>query len=152
MVERTVQRDGERLLERSADFTAYSLLQQWDEEFFIRPGPAPDLFGYVVGASESWAAVRGNGAVLHARGLFEGELTAEALDEPRIVSDSGGTAFRVLAKPLLLWVNDGLMAVFFLLVALELKRELLDGYLSDRSALTLPLAGAVAGALVLRQS
>ena len=53
----------------------------------------------------------------------------------------------VLAKPLLLWVNDGLMAVFFLLVALELKRELLVGHLSDRSQLTLPVVGAVAGML-----
>ncbi len=36
-----------------------------------------------------------------------------------------------ISKPLLLWVNDGLMAVFFFLVGMELKREILDGHLSS---------------------
>ncbi len=50
-----------------------------------------------------------------------------------------------IAKPLLLWINDGLMAVFFFLVGLELKRELLEGELSDKRNIILPAVGAVGG-------
>lgn len=50
-----------------------------------------------------------------------------------------------LSKPVLLWINDGLMAVFFFLIGLELKRELLEGELSDLSRLALPAVAAVAG-------
>lgn len=53
-----------------------------------------------------------------------------------------------IAKPLLLWINDGLMAVFFLLVALEIKREALSGQLSSRDQLILPMLCAVAGVAV----
>lgn len=51
-------------------------------------------------------------------------------------------------KPVLLWINDLWMAIFFFLVGLELKRELMEGELSDRSQLVLPVAGAVGGMLV----
>jgi Na+:H+ antiporter, NhaA family len=53
-----------------------------------------------------------------------------------------------IAKPLLLWVNDGLMAVFFFLVGLELKRELIEGELSDKRNIILPGVGAIGGMLV----
>lgn len=53
-----------------------------------------------------------------------------------------------LDKPLLLWVNDGLMAVFFLLVGLEIKREVLTGELSNRRSATLPIVAALGGMVV----
>lgn len=53
-----------------------------------------------------------------------------------------------IEKPLLLWVNDGLMAVFFFLVGLELKREVLEGQLSDPKEIVLPALGALGGMLV----
>lgn len=59
-----------------------------------------------------------------------------------------GVGSVVINKPLLLWVNDGLMAVFFLLVGLEIKRELLTGELSERRSAALPLVAAVGGMVV----
>ncbi|HXY05530.1 MAG TPA: Na+/H+ antiporter NhaA [Burkholderiaceae bacterium] len=54
----------------------------------------------------------------------------------------------LLAKPLLLWINDGLMSIFFLLVGLEVKREILDGELSTPSQIVLPAAAALGGMLL----
>ena len=53
-----------------------------------------------------------------------------------------------LQKPLILWINDGLMAVFFFLVGLELKRELLEGNLKNPRDILLPGAAAVGGMAV----
>src|SRR5687768_2356477 len=53
-----------------------------------------------------------------------------------------------LTKSLLHWVNDGLMAIFFLVVALEIKRETLSGQLAGRERLVMPLVCAAAGVVV----
>ena len=53
-----------------------------------------------------------------------------------------------IAKPSLLWINDGLMALFFLLIGLEVKREVLEGHLSKPSQVILPGAAAVGGMVV----
>jgi NhaA family Na+:H+ antiporter len=53
-----------------------------------------------------------------------------------------------IAKPLLLWINDGLMAIFFFLIGLELKREILEGQLSSVKTIALPALGAFGGMVV----
>jgi len=59
-----------------------------------------------------------------------------------------GTDWLVLAKPLLVWVNDLWMAVFFFLVGLEIKREFVSGELSQRSQAVLPMVAALGGMVV----
>jgi len=51
-------------------------------------------------------------------------------------------------KPLLLWINDGLMAVFFFHVGLELKREVCEGELSNPKNIVFPAAGAIGGMIL----
>jgi NhaA family Na+:H+ antiporter len=53
-----------------------------------------------------------------------------------------------LKYPILLWINDGLMAIFFLLVGLEIKRELVEGELSSLKKASLPIFAAIGGMLV----
>ena len=53
-----------------------------------------------------------------------------------------------IAKPLLLWVNDGLMAIFFFVVGLEVKREVMEGHLSSPSQIILPGIAAIGGMAV----
>lgn len=53
-----------------------------------------------------------------------------------------------LRYPLELWINDGLMAVFFLLVGLEIKREILEGELSSPKKAAMPVFAAIGGMLV----
>ena len=52
-----------------------------------------------------------------------------------------------MSKPLILWINDGLMAVFFFLIGLELKREMLEGRLNTPREVMLPGIAALGGML-----
>lgn len=66
---------------------------------------------------------------------------AELLSLPVAVTIGGAG----IDKPLLLWINDGLMAIFFFLVGMELKREVLEGHLSSLRQASLPAVAAVGG-------
>lgn len=59
-----------------------------------------------------------------------------------------GTHLFGLEYPVSIWINDGLMAIFFLLVGLEIKRELIEGELSSFKNASLPIFAAVGGMLV----
>ncbi|XAP78493.1 Na+/H+ antiporter NhaA [Citromicrobium bathyomarinum] len=79
-------------------------------------------------------------ALLAANTIFSGSYFG-ALDTP--VSVAIGSF--AIDKPLLLWINDGLMAVFFFLVGLEVKREVVEGQLSSWNQASLPLVAAIGG-------
>ena len=70
------------------------------------------------------------------------------LNMPLQIGISINDVFYGLDKPLLLWVNDALMTLFFLVVGLEIKRELLIGELSSRSKALQPLFAAIGGVVV----
>jgi NhaA family Na+:H+ antiporter len=92
--------------------------------------------GIVLGAAAAVALILANSPF--------GSLYARFLDLPMAVQAGGF----LLKKPLLLWINDGLMAVFFLLVGLEVKREVLEGGLSEPSRAVLPVLAAIGGMIV----
>ncbi len=59
-----------------------------------------------------------------------------------------GTEMFQLNYPISIWINDGLMAIFFLLVGLEIKREIVEGELSSLKNASLPIVAAVGGMVV----
>ena len=69
-------------------------------------------------------------------GVYDGVLSSYLA----VTINGGG-----LEKPLILWINDGLMAIFFFLIGLELKRELLEGKLKDPADVVLPGVAAIGG-------
>ncbi|EGV42058.1 Na+/H+ antiporter NhaA [Bizionia argentinensis JUB59] len=82
-------------------------------------------------------------AIVWANSGFAGSYQALWQYELGIVTDS--FEFK---KPLILWVNDGLMAIFFFLIGLEIKRELIIGELNSMKKLAFPLFGALGGMIV----
>ena len=69
----------------------------------------------------------------------------DSLLETPVVIQIGALAIN---KPLLLWINDGLMAIFFFLVGLEIKREIVEGRLSNLRQAGLPVLAAIGGMVV----
>lgn len=85
-------------------------------------------------------------AVLLAMALANSPLSDQFFDLWQTQVTVGAGGIFLLTKPLILWINDGLMAVFFLLVGLELKRELLVGELASPKQALFPAVGALGGA------
>ncbi len=76
---------------------------------------------------------------------FENSSLAYIYDQLLTLPVSVNIGALSIDKPLLLWINDGLMAVFFFLVGLEIKREVIEGQLSSKEQIILPAIGAVGG-------
>jgi NhaA family Na+:H+ antiporter len=110
----------------------YTRLYQSLREFLRLEASA----GIVLGAAAALALIVSNSGLAHLYDLFL-ELPVEV---------RFGAFY--IGKPLLLWINDGLMAIFFLLVGLEIKRELLEGELSTIGQALLPALAAVGGMAV----
>ena len=98
--------------------------------------------------TESASGVLLIGAAALALRVGELALGGELLRPARIYPSACGFGAWSLEKPLLLWVNDLLMAVFFFVIGLEIKREVLVGELAGWRRASLPAAGALGGMLV----
>lgn len=74
--------------------------------------------------------------------------TSSAEDFQNFLDTKIGTEIFHLNYSLSVWINDGLMTIFFLLVGLEIKRELVEGELSDIKKASLPIFAAIGGMLI----
>ena len=111
--------------------TTQSVTQAWRE--FLRLESAG---GLILVSASIFALVLANSPLAD---LYNGVLSLKLT----VMVESFG-----VSKPLLLWINDGLMAVFFLLVGLELKREVVEGQLSSPDQIVLPAMAAIGGLAV----
>ena len=106
------------------------------------PGLASDLDGYC--RVRSWSGILLLLATVLAL-VFENTALRDVYDrllEARLVVTLDGNG---IEKPLLLWINDGLMALFFLTIALEIKHEAHEGSLRSRAQVVLPGVAAIGG-------
>jgi NhaA family Na+:H+ antiporter len=111
--------------------TTQSVTQAWRE--FLRLESAG---GLILVSASIFALVLANSPLAD---IYNGVLSLKLT----VMVESFG-----VSKPLLLWINDGLMAVFFLLVGLELKREVVEGQLSSPDQIVLPAMAAIGGLAV----
>ncbi len=120
-----------------------ALLEAFERPFGVRLELASEAFFH-------WAAAAGLVLVLATLGAlafvnFGGAETYEHLKHLPLGLSFGDWSF---ALPLEAWINDGLMALFFLVVGIEIKRELRDGELSDPARAAMPMIAAVGGMVV----
>ena len=107
----------------------------------------------VLSAIQQFLRLEASGGIILAVAALVALVLANSALAPlyqQILALPGGISLGSLEirKPLLLWLNDGWMAVFFFLVGLEIKRELVEGELSDLRASALPVIGAIGGMIV----
>ena len=117
------------------------------------PAPAADTIATPLSAVREFLKLESASGILI---VIAGILAMLAANSPLSTLYDGLLAVPVevrigelgIDKPLLLWVNDGLMAIFFLLVGLEVKREFLEGELSEPAKVSLPAVAAIGGMVV----
>ena len=108
------------------------------------------VYGGVRAATEFFRGAEASGVLLMAAAaaaMAWANLAGDSYQRLWDVVVTVGVVPLALSKPLLLWINDGLMAVFFFVVGLEIKREILRGELATARQAVLPVAAALGGML-----